>query len=76
MRLRRVTFSAPFLLQLIQEGAGVRCVEGVPDDATVEEVFPAPGKHKAVTLTIRSESFSPVRGGDEIPSIEPTFIDD
>jgi hypothetical protein len=71
-RYRRLQFSPHFLVDLCKEGSGVRCMNGVPSDAEVVEVFLSDG---GVTVTIRSESFSPVEEGEKIPAIKPTFID-
>lgn len=72
-RYRRIQFSLHFLLDLCKEGSGVRCLDGIPEDASVEECFFSDG---GLTITVRSEEFSPVGEGEKIPTITPTFTDE
>jgi hypothetical protein len=70
-RLRRITFHASFLLDLCKEGSGLRCMNGIPEDAQVEGIAL---EEDGVTVTISSESFAPVDEGKRIPRTEPTFV--
>ena len=72
-RLRRITFHASFLLDLCKEGSGLRCMNGIPEDAEVEGIALEDG---GVTVTVSSEAFAPVEEGERIPRTEPTFISD
>jgi len=70
-RLRRITFHVSFLLDLCKEGSGLRCMNGIPEDAQVEGIAL---EEDGVSLTVSSETFAPVEEGEHIPRTEPTFV--
>jgi len=69
--LRRITFRVSFLLDLCKAESGLRCMNGLPEDAQVEGIAL---QEDGVTLTVSSETFAPVEEGKRIPRTDPTFV--